>query len=372
MFSSIRDPLNSARDQAKELLERGGYKPKVFAWNNLLAFFSNIPVVMKLLGEEPEILLFVVFQWIVICLAYVAWTQMLRWIPDGIWTAAREASSHNEKGSFDLINLVLLGWSFFIVFLASYPIGLCNAAMVAVHDLRTCGEQVTIAKCLVIADRHLGRIWMFTALDGWITVSAILDRLPKKHYHRTALDELLYYAWKVGTIGVVPALVNGRDFMSAGRDSVKLLSEETSRALGLRLGYSAVCWVVGVLSYVGAIIIYAKFGDRGEGPNYIYHFYILATVPILVSVGIVSVLVRPFYLLGVAKFYTDVIDVRCELEQDIASLFSWEKSLFSWKTGLFLLMLGVLLIAIFFGDQLGLTRWIDELAQKDLAHFYQR
>jgi hypothetical protein len=372
MFASIRDPLNSARDQARDVLERQGYKPKVFAWNNFLAFFSNIPVVLKLIGDEPEISVFAIFQWVVICCAYVAWVQMLHWIPDQVWNAAREASRRDERGGFDLINLLLLGWSFFIVCLASYPIGLCNAAMVAVHDLRTCGKQVTYSRCLAIADRHLGRIWMFTALDAWITVNAILDRLPKKHYHRTAFDELLYYAWKVGTMGVVPALVNGRDFLTAGRDSVRLLSSQTSRAIGLRFGYSAVCWVVGVLSYFRAIAIYAEFGDRREGPNYVYHFYLLATIPILVSVGIVSVLIRPIFLLSVAKFYSDTIDVRSEIEQDIALERSGENSLVSWKTGLFLLLLGELLVAIIFRDQLGLTDWINELAQKDVAHFYQR
>lgn len=366
MFNAIRESLNIAQNEAKEFLQREGHKPKVFTWNNLLSFFNSIPLGIKLMREEPEILVFAFLQWIAIYLAYIGWTQMLYWIPDSIWNAAHEASLRHEKHAFDLINIVLSVWSFFIVCLVSYPIGLCNAAMVAVHDLRTCHEEVTLAKCLAIADRHLGKIWAFTSIDAWITVKAIFERLPSKNNRHTAFDELLYYAWKIATMGVVPALVNGRDYVDAGNDSVKLLMTAPIRTLGLRFGYSAVCWVIGVLSYIAAVFFAAIYGVRGEGAHYIYSFYLLMGFPIFVSVGIVVVIIRPFFLLAVAKLYTDTFDTRCEIEHDIASVSSLQRALFSWRLGIFLLMLGLLLIAIFYGDQLGLTAWIHKLAQKDL------
>jgi hypothetical protein len=366
MFDSIHDPLNRARDEAKEYFERQGHRPKTFTIGNFSTFFGNIPEVAKLLVKEPEILFFALFQWFVIWIAYLAWIQILHWIPDELWNAARTASESDRKGAFTLINLALLAWSFLIVAAASYPIGLCNAAMVAVHDLRTNGQQVTIARCLAVADRHLGRIWLFTLIDGWITVRAILGRLPKKHYHRTAVDELLYYAWKVATIGVVPALVNGRDFGGAGKDSIRLLEWQPQRAIGLRLGYSAVCWIVGIGSYVSAVFL-LRHGWGMMQQHYIYNAYLIVALPVFLAAGIVTVVIRPFYLLGVARFYTDANGTAAEMKADVASIPGWLDLLSSPNALCFCGMFAAVFLAVFFGDHIGLTAWIDSLAQRDLT-----
>ncbi len=320
------------------------------------------------MGKEPEILFFALVQWLVIWIAYLAWVQMLNWIPDELWNAVRSASENDRKDAFTLVNLVLLAWSFLIVSVASYPIGLCNAAMVAVHDLRTSGQQVTVARCLAIADRHLGRIWLFTLIDGWITVNAIMARLPKKHQHRTALDELLYYAWKVATMGVVPALVNGRDFVAAGRDSIKLLEWQPQRALGLRMGYSAVCWIIGIAAYLFAVLLLRNGWSVGRA-HYIYDVYLLMAIPLFVAAGIVTVAIRPVYLLSVARFYTDANDVTREVNKDIASVPGWLDLLSSRNALLFLVVFAAVFLAVFFGDHIGLTAWIERLARQDLANY---
>lgn len=369
-LGAVYKAFDQTRDRARDFLDRGGYKPKIFSAANVRTFFGALPEVVRLIAREPEILLFAGLQWLVIGLGYVAWTQVLRWIPDAAWDAVREASEQERKGAFTLLNLVLLGWSFLIVCVASYPIGVCNAAMVAVHDLRASGERVTIGRCLAIAGHHLGRIWLFTIVDSWITVSAILDRLPRKHYHRTALDELLYYAWKLATMAVVPALVNGRSFLNAGRDSFLLLTEQPQRALALRLGYSAVCWVVGVLSYAGAAFLLVRSGMTHQGPHFIYNAYFLAAAPVVIAVGVVAVLVRPFYLLSVAAFYTELVDVKEEIERDVASEPHWEQVLFSGKFLLFAMLLIAVFSAVFYAPELGLTQWIDHLAAIDLSAYY--
>jgi hypothetical protein len=368
MFHSVRNPLNQARDEATEYLERQGHRPKTFSVDNFSTFFGNIPEVVKLLEKEPEILFFAIAQWLVVWVAYLAWVQMLHWIPDELWNAVGSANENDGKSAFTLINLALLAWSFLIVCAASYPIGLCNAAMVAVHDLRTSGQKVTIGRCLAVADRHLGRIWLFTVIDSWITVKAILDRLPKKHYHRTALDELLYYAWKLATMGVVPALVNGRDFVAAGKDSITLLEWQPQRALGLRLGYSAVCWVIGIASYVSAIFLF-QYGWGPRRPHYIYEGYLLLAIPAFVAAGIVTVVIRPFYLLSVARFYTDANDVTGEVNKDVTSVPGWLDLLSSQNALCFCVTFAVVFLAVFFGDQIGLTAWINGLAQQDLANY---
>jgi hypothetical protein len=364
VFEDIGTAIGPSRDKALRLLQDKDHKPKIFAFSTYSVFFSNAPAVARLIGREPEILVFAGLQWIVIVVAYMAWTQLLQWIPDSVWDAVGAEEGNNW--SFIFTNLLLLSWSFFIVCIASYPIGLCTAAMIAVHDLRTSNERVTIAKCLAIADRHLGRIWAFTIWDSWITVTAIFDRLPKKHSHRTALDELLYYAWKVSTLAVLPALVNGRTFVAAGRDSITLLTTQPSRAFGLRFGYSAICWVVGIAAYVGAFYFRDSVGGSPKQAHGLYNFYFLMAVPIFFAVGIVSVIVRPFYVLSVASFYTELVGVKKEVESDTKSVSSWEMRLLSWQSILFLAMAATLLITLLFSDQLGIRHWVAYLTLQDL------
>ncbi len=302
-----------------------------------------------------------------ICLAYLLWIQMLHWIPDQVWDEVRKAQENNRDSGFDLINLALLAWSFVIICMVSYPLAICNAAMVAVYNLRASGQASTIGRCLAIATRYTGQMWMFTTLDAWITVNAIVDRLPKKRGRsRTALDELLYYAWKIATMTVVPSLVNGRGFVGAGKDAVTLLKTQPLTAIGLRLGYSAVCWIVAVLSYAGAAGYVAAFGKAGmlSGTHYVYHFYFFMAIPIFIAIGIVSILVRPFFLLSVAKFYADNIDMKLEVVNQPAIELNWRHFLVSWKTMIFLLVLSALFISALFSQELGITAWMYHLAEQ--------
>jgi hypothetical protein len=369
LFSSVHTALDPARDQAKDFLQGKGLTPKVFTLANLRTFFGALPDVLKLIAQNPEILVFAATQWIVIWLAYLAWTRLLHWIPDPVWDAVSEASREGRKSEFTLLGLVLLAWSFLVVCVASYPIGLCNAAMVAVHDLRTTGKQVTLARCLLVAARHQYRIWLFTMVDSWITVRTILSRLPKKNYRHTALDELAYYAWKVSTMAVVPALVNGRSLVAAGRDSYQLLTAHPMRALGLRLGYSAVCWLVGVSTCAGTLAMLAR-SNFAAHVNHLYDFYVLLALPVCLAAGAVSVLVRPFFLLGVARFYTDCIDVKAEIDADVAAEPHWAETVLSWRQAVFLVPLAVMVGVVLFGDALGIADWIRRLTDHDLVSYY--
>ena len=347
MADNIREQLATAQDEAKKFLDDNGHKPKLFEKKNFIEFFQGIPTAFKIINENPQVLIFILLQWAVICVAYFVWLQILQWIPDRIWDAIAQANEGNRKLAFDLLNIILVVWSFVIVWIASYPISICNSAMVAVHDLRATQQTVTISKCLAVAIRHLGRIWSFTAIDAWITVRAILSRLPKKHgRRRTAADEILYYAWKVATIAVVPALINGRGFIQAGKDSILLLTKQPGRALGLRLGYSAVCWVLAVLAYIAAIFYLMLFHVSPQDAHYIYNFYFIMATPILFVAGIICIAVRPFYLLSVAKFYTDNVDVTEEIKKDLVAMPTWQDLVFSWQV-LVLLLLIVAVIAGF-------------------------
>jgi hypothetical protein len=290
--------------------------------------------------------------------AYAIWTRILDWIPDPVW---EQVSRDDNEIAFTFLNLVLLGWSFFVVAVASYPISLLNAAMTAAHYLRSAGEASTIARCFSMAFRNLGRLWVFTTIDAWITVNAIIDRMPRKRNNRTALDELLYYAWKIGTIGVVPALAAGKGYIEAAKDSVSLLREKPLRAIGIRMGYSLICWIIGIAAYAGSIYYFIAFHDGSSTVNEVYNFYLMMAVPIIIAVGVTSVVVRPFYLVMVSKLYTDTVPV----DRGVTAL-EVEKR-FDVPAFIFAILLSLLVAFYLFGDELGIRAWIESLAAKDMG-----
>ena len=369
----IRTELKVCQDEVKSYLEQNQYDTHVFSSKNMGSFISSTFESYKLIFAEPEILIFIFLQWVTICLGYLAWIQIMYWIPDSVWNAIGQTSDKNTSDTaFQLINLVLIGWSVFIIVLASYPIAICNAAMVAAHNLRVCGESFALIKSLTIATRHIGRLWMFTLIDNLITCSAILGRLPSKR-RWTAVDELIYYSWKIATVAIVPALVNGRDFLGAGKDSIALFKAQPLRVIGLRLGYSGVCWIVGILTYIAAAFFVYKIGlFNTKQSAFIYHFYLIMALPLFITIGLITIVIRPFFLLGVAKIYSDVIDVKTETELDIKQIPIFTDFLLSWKTLVFVFLLSQLLLVIFFGDRIGFVHWIHHLAQIDLARFYHQ
>src|SRR5262245_3057069 len=281
-FSSQREALNVARQDAREIFDQSGAQPKVLSAQNAATFWQELGSASRLILEEKEIFFFAALQWVVIALAYVFWTKILDWIPEQVWQEVGRSS--DDKASFTLLNLALLGWGFFVVTVASYPIAILNAAMTAPHYLRSAGQSSSIAKCFNLAFKHLGRLWVFATIDAWITVNAILDRLPRKQGRRTAFDELLYYAWKIGTIGVVPALVAGKGYVDAAKDSVSLLRAKPARTIGIRMGYSLICWIVGITAYVGGVLYLVAFDGNARRLNDVYNFYVMMAVPIVLAV----------------------------------------------------------------------------------------
>ena len=364
-FSSQRSELEVAQNEAQKIFNEIGARPRVISAQNFSTFCGEFGYSFKLIFAEKEIIFFAIMQWLVIGLAYTIWTQILDWIPDSLWEEVGKSNNKNDDGAFILINLVLLAWSFFVVVVASYPLSLLNASMTAAHYLRSSNQTSTIAKCLNLAFKNLGRLWVFTTIDAWITVNALLDRLPKKRRRRNVFDELLYYAWKIGTIGVLPALVAGKGYMDAAKDSITLIKNNPVRAIGIRMGYSLVCWIIGIMAYIGSIIYFIKFGDHTNKVNEIFNFYFLMVVPVFVAVGVTAVLVRPFFLIMIAKLYTDVIPI----EKEVTVITAGKK--LDLLASFFAFLLGVLLGLYFFGDQIGIREWIESLAAKDIREYRQ-
>ena len=273
------------------------------------SFTSKVGYALSLGFKEKEIFFFGLLQWASIGIGYLLWVQMLDWIPEEVWRSAAES----DDGS--IADLILLAWSFVCVGIAAFPIGILTGCMGATHFLHKQGRESTIATCLKLVLPQSWPLWLFHWIDGWVTVNQILDRLPNKNDKRTpaqkALDEALYYAWKIGVSGVLPSIMTGNGLIKSCKNSVVFVKDNFIEVAKLRAGYSALCWVVGISGAIGCIALFFFVDIVPEGDEIygnIYTFYFWAAVPILVATGIIMLFLRPIYVLAMCDLYSDHLD----------------------------------------------------------------
>ncbi len=289
----------------------------------LSTFWRKAVGAFRLIEQEREILLFAFGQWAVIVIAYMAWTLIIGAIPDDVWKAAAEDAARGTATTW-IANIVFVLWSFFIVGIAALPIGVLSACMGASHMLRRSGRDSTIDSCLEMAAPNAYRLWTFYWIDGWITVNRIFDRLPRKNDYRTpaqkALEEALYYAWKVGTAGVLPGLILGKTLIGSGKSSIGFVRHKFRDIAMLRAGYSALCWVFGIAAYFGAVF-FAPLLSNMSGASFsggFMGFLQAAGLPIGIALVFVVTVLRPIYVIAVSDLYMDYLEEtgqRIELEQ---------------------------------------------------------
>lgn len=289
-------------------------------------FWTRAKAAFRLMLEEKEIFVFAALQWGAIGLGYLLWVQILGWIPDEVWQSAK-----NDEDGAVIPNLILLAWSFIIIGIVAFPVGVLSACIGAVHLLRRSGQPSTVAACLEIAGPRTGSLWGFHWIDGWITVTQILKRLPKKDDKTTpaerALSEALYYAWKVGSAGVLPALISGKSLIPAGKEAILFVKDNFKDVALLRAGYSGLCWIVGVSAYIGGIGLVILFPglmpEQVASASGIKHFYLSATIPLMIALAFVMVILRPVYVIAITDLYADHLEAKgqaIELKKNVSHL----------------------------------------------------
>jgi hypothetical protein len=272
------------------------------------SFCARVGYALSLGFREKEIVAFGLLQWAAIGSGYLLWAQMLDWIPEEVWRSAIESG----KGS--VVDLVLLAWSFVCVGLVAYPVGILSGCMGAAHFLHRQGKESTFAACLSMVVPQSWALWGFHWIDGWVTVRQILDRLPRNNGRSPAVDratsEALYHAWKLGIAGVLPAVLTGRGLLGAGIDSIGFVKAKFVEVATLRSGYSAFCWGVGVLAYLATLCLFMVVDVVPPGQavyGYIYEIYLWAAVPIMVSLSVIMLFLRPIYILSICDLYSDYL-----------------------------------------------------------------
>lgn len=270
--------------------------------DSVKSFFGNGAASLYFIFSEKENILFAFLQLAVIALGYLLWTQMLDWIPQEVWDNLKKS----DDGDL-LLSIVFIAWSFFCVGLVAFPLGILTACMGASYILRFQGRTSTIAECLKVVLGKSWSLWVFSWLDGWWTVLRILERLPKKN-DRTPLsvklaNEAAYQAWKAATLGFIPAVICGRSLTDSCKDSLMLLKDRFLPLFKLRIGYSLICWIFGIGSYLGVFFMFPYMRDWAGSHNGVYTFYFFAGFPAVAALTFIMLVFRPIYIISACRIY---------------------------------------------------------------------
>lgn len=360
-IGTIKEELNDLKSNAYKNYNN---KEKPSKTTATLGFFRSCGVSLYLIFTEKENILFAFLSLVSMSLIYFLGIKLMDWIPQEIWDSlkAEEGKDHT------LLNLVVLIWEFICVGIVAYPLGILTACMGASYMLRFQGKESTISECLKIVLPKSWTLWVFSWIDGWWTFLRIVERLPKKN-DRTPLstkirNEMIYQAWKVASLGFLPATVCGRNLKEACTDSLNLLKDRFSMLVKLRIGYSIVCWIVGIGSYIGAALMMFYFKDLRIGSNDIYSFYFLAGAPIVVALTIIMLFFRPLYVISACRIYAFYAR-----EKGIEIKLPEKSSKFVSSIIVFLLLLAAVAVVFLWRDELGLN---DILSEKiNITNFRQ-
>ena len=349
-ISEIKQEIYSLKDGAYSNYQEAECPSKT---ESCKGFFRSGCASLHFIFSEKENILFALLQLAVVGLGYFLWTQMLNWIPQEVWD---EIKNDCDDGA-SILDIILLVWSFVCVGIVAYPLGILTSCMGASYILRFQGKPSTIAECLKIVMHRSWTMWIFSWLDGWWTVLRILERLPKKN-DRTPRsvkirNEIIYQAWKMASLGFMPALICGRSVSEACKDSLSLLKNKFVQLAKLRLGYSAICWILAIACYLGTFILMATtqiIPKMGGEHNTIYSFYFITGFPVVVTLTFIMVIFRPIYIISACRiyaFYTREKNIEIKLPETSSKVIS---SLIA-----FTVLLIIIAVVVLYRDQLGLS-----------------
>ena len=260
--------------------------------------------------KEPEIILFSFLQLLAIFVAYLVFIKTLDWIPKESWEQARS----NSEQSAQLEWFLFVG-SFVAVGFASIFIGFFTACMGASHILTRLGQKSTVLTCIQFVFPKIWSLWIFSWIDAWITTNQVLSRLNRNRdsIALRTFEEAMYYAWKIGTAGIIPGLLTTNNTWTACKNSIGFLKHKTREVLELRMGYSLVNWIVGLCCVLGFypitrfFILNFDFIKEKTVDSQTSDAFFIMGIPFLLAVVCVQMFVRPFYIISLFDLYSEYL-----------------------------------------------------------------
>lgn len=270
------------------------------------AFLHATTYALKLSLVEKEVWFFAFMQWISISLVYMLWLQGFRLLPESLW-----GQLSSDGGAGWLVHTLVLVWGLLCIALASIPVGFFTGCMGAVHFLVRQNRESTIANCMKVSMQRAAPLSAFHFIDGCITVRQLLSRADTEGEGTTVASEALYYTWKLAVAGMLPAILTGHG-QQVVSNAVAFVRGNLSQVLLLRGGYSALCWILGVITFATSVA-YGRSLDisyADGAAQALYAAYSAAGVPALAGVAILMLFLRPIYVLSMCELFSRDLEAR--------------------------------------------------------------
>ena len=119
----------------------------------------------------------------------------------------------------------------------------------------------------------------------------------------------------------------------------------------LRLGYSFICWIIGIGCYVGVIFFFSCLGKLPDEYD-VYTWYFYAGFPLIIALLTIIVLFRPLYIISACRIY---INYACD--EGIQPNLPKKSSVVGRNIlVIFMLLTLAICIVLFFHQQLGIDK----------------
>ena len=142
---------------------------------------------------------------------------------------------------------------------------------------------------------------------------------------------------------------NSVSWLFAVIDSLGLLKTHFKSVCQLRIAYSLICWIVGILCYVGCVCLVPFFLSHMSSEFDMYTFYLLAGIPMLIAVCIIQLFFRPIYILSACRIYSNYVREN-KIPVNLPKV-----SKFSSTIVAFLVLAIIVGVAYLYRDTLGIT-----------------
>lgn len=301
---SERCHVNTFRISARHLAEMQAIIHPPRSLTGLRHFLSYYRDSLRLILQEPEILLFVFLQWIVIALGCYVFLLGLHSIPEDTWDMMQNYRSGSRKGN--PFWYLIAFWTLMCAAIAAPLINTLSSCIPAVHILRCEGRSSTIFACLQLVIPRLGTLWALRLLDISISLKRLLGGNKQVSGNWHIPEKWFYRAWKVTAMSALANLVAGRSIRQAALNTVEMADDYAQHMCAIRIGYVSLCWAVGLTTYAVAALNYQvilNFVLSHGQSQFMANALMALGAPAIIAVMVIQLLIKPVYLLALSDVF---------------------------------------------------------------------
>ncbi len=200
--------------------------------------------------------------------------------------------------------------------------GLFNGAMGAATYMHAEGHPPTVDGALKIARQNAPTIWKFNAIQFFVRL--LTSSGKNSGLATTFAKAALRTAWTYGTVGMMPAILNGKSLVDAMKRSIEFLKTKPVKIISLIFA-KGLCSLVLVLGSAGLIAVGTYYD--------IYGLYIVAGFLIILITFIYPIYVSVLYMLYVEFLKEKQYSLEVRPDADPSSLVTWVLAIYVICTG---------------------------------------